>query len=96
MPNDDFEDYDKVVDSFDGETVPVELGDSEAFITEAIGAISSAPNAPLSSAPKINREEVLGFLQDAITGTNAVMGLHPHQTVDDGVVVDQHAFGCAG
>ena len=66
MPNDDFEDYDKVVDSFDGETVPVELGDSEAFITEAIGAISSAPNAPLSSAPKINREEVLGILQDAI------------------------------
>ena len=63
---DDFENYDKVVDSFDGETVPVELGDSEAFITEAIGAISSAPNAPLSSAPKINREEVLATLQDAL------------------------------
>jgi hypothetical protein len=63
---DDFQNYDKVVDSFDGETIPVELGDSEAFITEAIGAISSAPNAPLSSAPKINREEVLGMLQDAL------------------------------
>ena len=69
MPTDEFDDfqnYDTVVDSFDGETVPVELGDSEAFITEAIGAISSAPNAPLSSAPKINREEVLGMLQDAL------------------------------
>ena len=69
MPTDEFDDfqnYDKVVDSFDGETVPVELGDSEAFITEAIGAISSAPNAPLSSAPKINREQVLGILQDAL------------------------------
>ena len=63
---DDFNNYDRVVDSFDGETVPVELGDAESFITEAIGAISSAPNAPLSSAPKINREEVLATLQDAL------------------------------
>jgi cell division septum initiation protein DivIVA len=46
--------------------VPVELGDTESFLNEAIGAISSAPNAPLSSAPKINREQILGILQDAL------------------------------
>lgn len=63
---DDFENYDKIVDSFDGDTVPVELGDTETFLTEVIGVISSAPNAPLSSAPKINREQVLGILQDAL------------------------------
>ncbi|GDX33883.1 hypothetical protein LBMAG16_07140 [Actinomycetes bacterium] len=63
---DDFENYDKIVDSFDGDTVPVELGDTESFLTEVIGVISSAPNAPLSSAPKINREQVLGILQDAL------------------------------
>ncbi len=66
MAHDDFENYDKIVDSFDGDTVPVELGDTESFLTEVIGVISSAPNAPLSSAPKINREQVLGILQDAL------------------------------
>ena len=66
MADDDFENYDKIVDSFDGDTVPVELGDTESFLTEVIGIISSAPNAPLSSAPKINREQVLGILQDAL------------------------------
>ncbi len=66
MTDDDFENYDKIVDSFDGDTVPVELGDTESFLTEVIGVISSAPNAPLSSAPKINREQVLGILQDAL------------------------------
>lgn len=66
MTDDDFENYDKIVDSFDGDTVPVELGDTESFLTEVIGVISSAANAPLSSAPKINREQVLGILQDAL------------------------------
>ncbi len=66
MADDDFENYDKIVDSFDGDTVPVELGDTESFLTEVIGVISSAANAPLSSAPKINREQVLGILQDAL------------------------------
>ena len=66
MADDDFENYDKIVDSFDGDTVPVELGDTESFLTEVIGIISSAANAPLSSAPKINREQVLGILQDAL------------------------------
>jgi uncharacterized protein (DUF1778 family) len=66
MVDDDFENYDKIVDSFDGDTVPVELGDTESFLTEVIGIISSAANAPLSSAPKINREQVLGILQDAL------------------------------
>ncbi|MFM8002348.1 MAG: hypothetical protein ACKPAJ_08045, partial [Actinomycetota bacterium] len=64
--HDDYDDYDKVVDSYDGETVPVELGDTEAFLTEAIGLISNAPSAALSSAPKINREQVLGIMQDAL------------------------------
>ena len=66
MADDDFENYDTIVASFDGDTGPVELGDTESFLTEVIGVISSAPNAPLSSAPKINREQVLGILQDAL------------------------------
>ncbi|MFM8776160.1 MAG: hypothetical protein ACKOEH_04615, partial [Actinomycetota bacterium] len=64
--HDDNDDYDKFVDSYDGENVPVELGDTETFLTEAIGLISNAPSAALSSAPKINREQVLGIMQDAL------------------------------
>lgn len=63
---DNFDDDDNRGNSFGTEVIPVELGDTESFLNEAIGAISSAPNAPLSSAPKINREQILGTLQDAL------------------------------
>lgn len=63
---DNFDDDDNRGNSFGTEVIPVELGDTESFLNEAIGAISSAPNAPLSSAPKINREQILGMLQDAL------------------------------
>ena len=63
---DDFNDDDNRGNSYGTEVVPVALGDTESFLNEAIGAISSAPNAPLSSAPKINREQILGILQDAL------------------------------
>ena len=63
---DNFDDDDNRGNSFGTEVIPVELGDTESFFNEAIGAISSAPNAPLSSAPKINREQILGILQDAL------------------------------
>ena len=63
---DNFNDDDNRGNSFGTEVIPVELGDTESFLNEAIGAISSAPNAPLSSAPKINREQVLGILHDAL------------------------------
>ena len=62
---DNFDDDNNRGISFGTEVVPVELCDTESFLNEAIGAISSAPNAPLSSAPKINREQILGILQDA-------------------------------
>lgn len=63
---DNFDDDDGRGNSFGTEVVPVELGDTESFLNEVIGAISSAPNAPLSNAPKINREQILGILQDAL------------------------------
>ena len=63
---DNFNDDDNRGNSFGTEVIPVELGDTESFLNEAIDAISSAPNAPLSSAPKINREQILGILQEAL------------------------------
>ena len=63
---DNFDDDGNRGNSFGTEVIPVELGDTESFLNEAIDAISSAPNAPLSSAPKINREQILGILQEAL------------------------------
>ena len=63
---DNFNDDDNRGISFGAEIIPVELGDTESFLNEAIDAISSAPNAPLSSAPKINREQILTILQEAL------------------------------
>ena len=63
---DNFDDDENSGNSFGTEVIPVELGDTESFLNEAIDAISSAPNAPLSSAPKINREQILGILQEAL------------------------------
>ena len=63
---DNFSDDDNRGNSFGAEVIPVELGDTESFLNEAIDAISSAPNAPLSSAPKINREQILTILQEAL------------------------------
>lgn len=66
MSNDDFEIFGEAGVQYGNDVVPVSLGDTESFLTDAIELISSAPNAPLSSAPKINREQILEILQDAL------------------------------
>ena len=66
MSNDDFEIFGEAGVQYGNDVVPVSLGYTESFLTDAIELISSAPNAPLSSAPKINREQILGILQDAL------------------------------
>ncbi len=55
-------------DDFDGavnEPVQAELGDTESMLEEVIHTIASAPNVPLSSTPRIDRDHVVGLLQDA-------------------------------
>lgn len=64
MNNDDdnFDEYD--ADIID-ETIPIELGDTEAILNQVIDKIATAPNVPLSSTPRIDRDFVVGLLQDA-------------------------------
>jgi len=53
-------------DDFDGavnEPVQAELGDTESMLEEVIHMIASAPNVPLSSTPRIDRDHVVGLLQ---------------------------------
>ncbi len=47
------------------EPVQVELGDTESILEEVIHTIASAPNVPLSSTPRIDRDHVVALLQDA-------------------------------
>ncbi len=49
------------------ETIPVELGDTESILEQVIDTIASAPNVPLSSTPRIDRDNTVALLQDALT-----------------------------
>jgi cell division septum initiation protein DivIVA len=44
----------------------VQMGDAEEILLDLIDLISKAPNVPLSSTPRIDREEVVALLEDAI------------------------------
>ena len=44
----------------------VQMGDDEEILLDLIELISKAPNVPLSSTPRIDREEVVALLEDAI------------------------------
>ena len=66
MSNDDFEIFGEAGVQYGNDVVPVSLGDTESCLLDAIDLISRAPNAPLSSDPKINREQILEILQDAL------------------------------
>lgn len=60
--DDNYDDFD--ADIID-ETIPIELGDTEAILNQVIDKIATAPNVPLSSTPRIDRDSIVGLLQDA-------------------------------
>jgi cell division septum initiation protein DivIVA len=46
------------------EPVQVELGDTESILEDVIHTIASAPNVPLSSTPRIDRDHVVALLKE--------------------------------
>ena len=44
-----------------------QVGDTEAIICELRNLVETAGTYPLSSTPRVNRDELLGFLDDALT-----------------------------
>lgn len=60
--DDNYDDFD--ADIID-ETIPIELGDTESILNQVIDKIATAPNVPLSSTPRIDRDSIVGLLQDA-------------------------------
>ena len=42
-----------------------QLGDAEVLLNDVIDIILNAPNMPLSSTPRIDRDQIIGYLQEA-------------------------------
>ena len=58
--------YDDGYDDFDTQSVEPQMGDAEALMRRAVDIIASAPNMPLSSTPRIDRDEIIEILDDAL------------------------------
>ena len=61
-----YDDYDEQFDDFDQRRVDPQMGDAEALLRRAVDIIASAPNMPLSSTPRIDRDEIIEILEDAL------------------------------
>ena len=62
MPYDDFDD--DLIDDTYPQPAPVQarLGESEMILRRTIDIIATAPSIPLSSTPRIDRDEVIELL----------------------------------
>ncbi|MGA1361956.1 MAG: hypothetical protein ACO36A_03440 [Ilumatobacteraceae bacterium] len=69
MPRDRFDSFDDdLIDDTYPQPAPVQarLGDSEVLLRRVVDIISTAPSVPLSSTPRIDRDEVIELLEDAL------------------------------
>ena len=67
MPyNDEFDD--DLIDDTYPQPVPVQarLGESEMILRRTIDIVATAPSIPLSSTPRIDRDEIIELLEDAV------------------------------
>lgn len=71
MRNDDddryYDDYDDIDDDDYPEPAPVGyVGDAETLIRRCVDIIANAPKMPLSSSPRVDADELIELLQDAL------------------------------
>jgi hypothetical protein len=59
--------YDDGYDDYDQRPVEPQMGDAEALMRRAVDIIAAAPNMPLSSTPRIDRDEIIEILEDALS-----------------------------
>ena len=60
--DEEFDDSDAFVRSTNGY-----VGDAEALLRRAVDIIASAPTMPLSSSPRIDRDEIIELLEEALS-----------------------------
>jgi hypothetical protein len=65
---DDFEDFDTDLDDSDAyvKTTAGYVGDAEQLLRRAIDVIATAPTMPLSSSPRIDRDEIIELLEETL------------------------------
>jgi len=63
-----YDDFDDTTDNSYPQPTPVRarLGESEVLLRRTIDIIATAPSVPLSSTPRIDRDEVIELLEDAL------------------------------
>ncbi len=63
-----FDDFDDTTDNSYPQPLPVQarLGESEVILRRTIDIVATAPSMPLSSSPRIDRDEVVELLEDAL------------------------------
>jgi DNA repair exonuclease SbcCD ATPase subunit len=63
-----FDDFDDTTDDSYPQPIPVQarLGESEVILRRTIDIVATAPSMPLSSSPRIDRDEVIELLEDAL------------------------------
>jgi hypothetical protein len=64
---DDYDDYDEIDDDYpDPQHAASHVGDAETLLRRAIDIIANAPTMPLSSSPRIDRDEIIELLDEAL------------------------------
>lgn len=69
MNNDDdryYDDYDDIDDEYPEPAPVAYVGDAETLVRRCIDIIVNAPKMPLSSSPRIDGDEIIELLQDAL------------------------------
>lgn len=63
-----FDDFDDTTDDSYPQPMPVQarLGESEVILRRTIDIVATAPSMPLSSSPRLDRDEVVELLEDAL------------------------------
>jgi hypothetical protein len=64
---DDYDDYDEIDDDYpDPAQQSGYVGDAETLLRRAVDIIATAPTMPLSSSPRIDRDEIIELLEEAL------------------------------
>jgi hypothetical protein len=65
--NDEYDEYEEIDDDYpDPGQQPSHVGDAETLLRRAIDIIANAPTMPLSSSPRIDRDEIIELLDEAL------------------------------
>lgn len=61
------DDYDEIDDEYPEQGAAVgQVGDAETLLRRAVDIIATAPTMPLSSSPRIDRDEIIELLEEAL------------------------------